>query len=136
MLRDRKKPTLTPPRSRTTRRSIPPPVARESKGKTVEPATSTRTTIRDLSAAIDKVTGPARGRFSAPGARDVAVDAVSGSIDAGRDAPRTRRRTNTVDVELVMATKHKISVRVDGQTITLEREPALTLAQIIVRVFG
>ena len=119
MSRDTKKPTPPP---RTRRRS--------TRRDPEEPSTSTKPTRRDLSASIAEATASARGQFSIPSARNVQVDAVSGSIEVDSSAGR-----RPVQVELLSATRRDITVRVRDQVVTMDRAHALALAQIIAVAF-
>jgi hypothetical protein len=114
----------------------------------VEPAVSARPTRRDIVApdqeATTMRTGPRgrgpRGEFSIPSARGIPTDVVSGSIErrSGQTTPPRRRRTSMQIVEtvhLASATKREITVIIKDQTLTLARQDALALAQIIITAF-
>ena len=158
--REPKRNTTPPrPRSRTTRRGIAPmmdPDAEQTQFGAppiddehhAEPALSARPTRRDIVAPDVETTstrsgprgrGP-RGEFSIPSARGIATDVVSGSIErkTGQMTPPRRRRTsmNAIEtVHLATATKRDITVIIRGQTLTLARQDALALAQIILTAF-
>jgi hypothetical protein len=138
-----------PPRTtRTTRRGLvaqladtPPPEPATSTRPTkrevsvIEPATSARPTRRDLAAAVDAIQSApgARGQFSIPSARGIPADVVSGSIEVG---DRKRRRTGPIDaVHLVSASKREVTVILNEQVLTLQRDDALALARIITTAF-
>ncbi len=146
------------PRSRTTRRGIAPidpethaeptglPPFHEEADDEAEPAVSMRPTRRDIVAPEpDPVTTTrargARGEFSISSARGIAADVVAGSIERrkGETSPPRRRRTSMPHVEavhLAHATKREITVIIHGETLTLSRQDALALAQIILTTFG
>lgn len=100
----------------------------------IEPATSSRPTRRDLAAAVDAVhASNARGQFSIPSARGIPADIVSGAIEVGE---RKRRRTGPIEsVHLVSASKREVTVIINEQVLTLQREDALALAKIITTAF-
>lgn len=159
--RESKRTTTPPrPRRRTTRRGMAPlidpeseetqfgaPPIQESAEEEAEPAISIRPTRRDIVAPELDITitrvpsrrGP-RGEFSIPAARGIPTDVVSGSIErkSGDTVPPRRRRSSMHEVEtvhLASATKREITVIIKEQTLTLSRQDALALAQIILTTF-
>lgn len=127
--------TVSRPTKRDTSSPEPATSSRPTKREisSVEPATSSKPTRRDLAAAVDAAQSSARGQFSIPSARGIPTDVVSGSIEVGE---RKRRRTGPIDaVHLVSASKREVTVIINEQVLTLQREDALALARIIATAF-
>ncbi len=145
MAREPKKSTPPRTRPRTTRRGISVPAVevdpepttftRLARRDTIEPATSTRPTRRDLAEAVSALDPgkSARGQYSIPSARGIPAEVVSGSIEV---SDRKRRRTGPIEaVHLVSASKRELTVVVNEQVLTLQRDDALALARIIATAF-
>jgi hypothetical protein len=126
----------------------PPPERDEDEDDAAafEPAISTRRTRRDLSVPAQDLAPPRtrsrnrgpRGEFSIPAARGIPADAVSGSIEPGETGTRRRRMSTQQPrepVRLAFATKREITVVIDSHSLTLTRQDALALAQIILTAF-
>lgn len=116
--------------------SIPLPDIREN-------AFSTRATLRDIEAApfpAQHKRTP-RGEYSVTAMRGIGADVISGSIEPPPPlaVPPRRRHSTSVpadNVHLAQATRKEITVIIRDQAVTLQRDDALALAQIIVTAFG
>lgn len=152
---------MTPARMRatTTRRGIPhsklesddelPTNEIEALAQTPEPAASGRATRRDLAVRdftqlrTDGPPSKPRGEYSIPTVRGIPSDVVSGSIVVTEvSAPKkaTRRAAATTPrpagIRLANVTRSQITVVIDGETVTLDRQNAVALAQLIMTAFG
>lgn len=144
-------------RATTTRRGIPhsklesddelPTNEIEALAQTPEPAASGRATRRDLAVRdftqlrTDGPPSKPRGEYSIPTVRGIPSDVVSGSIaDVGAPKRATRHREVTTPlpaaIRLANTNRREITVVIDGRPVTLDRENAVVLAQLIMTAFG
>jgi hypothetical protein len=132
MRRDTKKPTLSPrSKPRTTRRGRTS--TSNANALVPEPAHSTRPTRPDLRELANSVAGAeARGQFSITAVQGIHADVVSGSIDT----VYKRARRNSPPIQLVTTTRDEITIAIRGAQLTLKRDDALALAELIAATFG
>ena len=137
MPRDTKKTTGAQRRTRTTRRGVATP---DEIADDDEPAFSIKPTRRDLAPVAEpgERRPTPRGQFSIASVHNIPSDAIAGLIDSAARSERRGRRTKPpiARVELVSVTTLEITVAIDGERLTLERNDALALVRIITSAFA